>query len=63
MFKYFNLELHYLANVDSLLSETDCLGKRVFQQTAKDDKPAMSVEDKIFLEIMDKKMFMDDSNS
>jgi len=63
MFKYFNLELHYLANVDSLLSETDCLGKRVFQQMAQDDKPAMSVEDKIFLEIMDKKMFMDDSNS
>lgn len=53
----------HLADVDNLFSETDCLGKGVFQQTAQDDKPAMSVEDKIFLEIMDKEMFMDDSNS
>lgn len=46
-----------------LFDEKDSLGDGIFQQTPQDDKPAMSVEDKAFLEIMDKEIFMDDSNS
>ncbi|XP_035524123.1 multiple epidermal growth factor-like domains protein 10 [Morone saxatilis] len=45
-----------------LLDEDNSLGKGVFQQTPDDDKPAMSVEDQAFLEVMDREVFMDDSN-
>ncbi len=47
----------------NLFDEKDSLGEGVFQRTPSDDKPAMSVEDKAFLEIMDREVFMDDSNS
>lgn len=43
--------------------ETDSLGKGVLQRTPHDNKPAMSVEDKAFLEMMDREVFMDDTNS
>lgn len=45
------------------LDENDCLSKELFMRTPRDDKPAMSVEDELFLEIMDEQMFMDESNS
>lgn len=46
-----------------LFDEKDSLGEGVLQQTPHDDRPDISVEDKAFLEIMDKEVFMDDSNS
>ena len=46
-----------------LFYEKDSFGEGVLQQTPHDDRPAMSVEDKTFLEIMDREVFMDDSNS
>lgn len=46
-----------------LFDEKDSLGEGVFQRTPSDDKPAMSMDDKAFLEIMDREVFMDDSNS
>lgn len=47
----------------NLFEERDGLGEGVFQRTPDDEKPAMSVEDKAFLEIMHKEVFIDDSNS
>nr|XP_054598158.1 uncharacterized protein LOC129163741 [Nothobranchius furzeri] len=46
-----------------LLEEKGNIGEGVFHQTPHDDKPALSVEDKVFLEIMDKEVFMDDANN
>ncbi|XP_025752713.1 uncharacterized protein LOC109204590 [Oreochromis niloticus] len=52
------------ANASEILFDgKDGLGEGVFQQTPHDNKPAMSVEDKLFLEIMDNEVFIDDSNS
>ncbi|XP_071226640.1 uncharacterized protein [Salvelinus alpinus] len=42
---------------------TDNLGCSVFDKTQDDDKPAPSVEDKAFLDIMDKQVFQDDGNN
>ncbi|KAJ8364812.1 hypothetical protein SKAU_G00136430 [Synaphobranchus kaupii] len=39
------------------------LGQTVFNRTEHDNKPAPSVEDTIFLEIMDRHVFKDDGNS
>ncbi|XP_034547118.1 uncharacterized protein LOC117818374 isoform X1 [Notolabrus celidotus] len=41
---------------------TDSLGQDVFQSTAHDEKLGMSVEDKLFLDLMDKEVYMDDAN-
>lgn len=49
--------------VKDLFDEKDSLGEGMFQQTPHDDKSAMSVEDKAFLEIMDREVHMEDSNS
>lgn len=46
-----------------LFDEKDSLGEGVSQRTPSDDKPAMSVDDKAFLDIIDREVFMDDSNS
>ena len=43
-------------------SDPEKLGDTVFQRNPDDDKPAMSVEDKIFLNIMEKEMYMNDEN-
>ncbi|XP_073449004.1 uncharacterized protein [Aquarana catesbeiana] len=43
--------------------DTDELGCKVFERTRDDDKPAPSVEDSLFLEIMDREVFIDESNS
>lgn len=43
--------------------ENDILSKQLFIRTPTDDSPAMSVDDKLFLEIMDNQMYKDDSNS
>lgn len=48
---------------EDLFYESDKLGEGVFKRTPQDDKPAMSVEDRAFLNIMDREVFMDDSNS
>ncbi|XP_059369650.1 uncharacterized protein LOC132107551 [Carassius carassius] len=47
-------------NMTSLiaLDENDCLTNKLFMRTPHDDKPAMSVLDELFLEIMDEQMFM-----
>ncbi|XP_056101657.1 uncharacterized protein LOC130080328 [Rhinichthys klamathensis goyatoka] len=52
-------------NMSSLMDidGNDCLTNKLFMRTPHDDKPAMSVEDELFLEIMDEQMFMDESNS
>lgn len=42
---------------------TDNLGCTVFQRTQDDDKPGLSVEDNVFLEIMDRNVFQDSANS
>lgn len=47
----------------NLFKEEDCQGEGVFQRTPDDNKPAMSMEEKAFLEIMDREVFIDDSNS
>ncbi|XP_062393459.1 uncharacterized protein LOC134080863 [Sardina pilchardus] len=39
------------------------LGSTVFERTEDDDKTGPSIEDKLFIQIMDKEMFMDDMNS
>lgn len=52
-------------NMTSLIDidENNCLTNKLFMRTPHDDKPAMSVDDELFLEIMDEQMFMDESNS
>lgn len=49
--------------IKNQFEERHSLGEVVFQRTPDDDKPAISVEDKAFLEIMHKEVFIDDSNS
>ncbi|KAL6457432.1 hypothetical protein MHYP_G00343950 [Metynnis hypsauchen] len=44
------------------LKLTDNLGLNVFQRNPDDDKTALSIEHKIFLEIMDREVYMDDDN-
>ncbi|XP_055061254.2 uncharacterized protein [Misgurnus anguillicaudatus] len=44
-------------------SRENLLGCSVFKRTRDDDKPALSVEDHIFLEIMDNEFFRDSDNS
>ncbi|KAL6483895.1 hypothetical protein MHYP_G00087670 [Metynnis hypsauchen] len=44
------------------LKLTDNLGLNVFQRNPDDDKTALSIEDKIFLEIMEREVYMDDDN-
>lgn len=42
----------------------DCnLGCSIFRRTKDDDKVGLSIEDKLFLELMDREMFMDNTNS
>eukprot|EP00079_Xenopus_tropicalis_P024746 XP_012817710.2 PREDICTED: uncharacterized protein LOC100485864 [Xenopus tropicalis] len=43
--------------------ETDKLGTTVFQKSKNDDKQALSIEDQVFLQIMDKDTYQDDSHS
>lgn len=42
---------------------TDRLGSTVFNRTKDDDRPALSVEDETFLDIMDKEVVRDSSNT
>lgn len=44
------------------LRQTDTLGVDVFQRSADDDKPGLSIEDRKFVEIMDKEMYIDNDN-
>lgn len=44
------------------LKQTDCLGVNVFQRSPDDDRPSLSIEDKMFLEIMDKEVYLDNDN-
>lgn len=41
---------------------SDGLGESMFQKTPDDDKPALSVDDNVFLRIMENEMYMDDEN-
>lgn len=52
------------SHCEEILQETsrDGLGEGVFQKTPEDDKPAMSVDDKYFLDIMEKQVYIDDEN-
>ncbi|KAM9828380.1 uncharacterized protein ACBT44_022570 [Syngnathus typhle] len=42
---------------------SDLLGQTVFEKTKDDDKPALSVEDKDFIDIMEKELFQNKANS
>lgn len=44
------------------VTKTDKLGDTVFQRTPHDDKPASSVEDTIFLQIMGREVYIDEDN-
>ncbi|KAI4884391.1 hypothetical protein NFI96_011231, partial [Prochilodus magdalenae] len=48
--------------VTPIFSERN-LGKKIFEKTKDDDKIGLSIEDKMFLELMDKEMYMDDANN
>ncbi|XP_051810196.1 uncharacterized protein LOC127535700 [Acanthochromis polyacanthus] len=52
-----------VSEMNDLFEEKDSLGEGVFQRMPHDDKPTMSLEDKAFLEIMDREVSMDDTNS
>ncbi len=41
----------------------DDLGKTLFKRTENDSKPALSIEDEVFLKTMEREVFQDDSNS
>ncbi|KAM4591910.1 uncharacterized protein PAE49_019480 [Odontesthes bonariensis] len=43
--------------------EDDSLGSKIFQRTVDDNKVAPSIEDKLFIELMDKEMFINEGNS
>ncbi|XP_067275269.1 uncharacterized protein [Pseudorasbora parva] len=51
-----------LKRLKSSESYTKCLKENVFFLSPEDDKVALSVEDKIFLEIMDKEVYVDEDN-
>ncbi|XP_076849002.1 uncharacterized protein LOC143497110 [Brachyhypopomus gauderio] len=61
-----NIQVKEKLCVPSQLHQTRChpekLGDTVFQRSPDDDMPALSVEDKIFLNIMDKEMYMNNEN-
>ncbi|KAK7892056.1 hypothetical protein WMY93_024019 [Mugilogobius chulae] len=40
----------------------EALGQNIFNETSSDNKPGPSMEDTLFLELMDKEMFKDESN-
>ncbi|KAK7891906.1 hypothetical protein WMY93_023869 [Mugilogobius chulae] len=40
----------------------EALGQNIFNETSSDNKPGPSMEDTLFLELMDKEMFRDESN-
>ncbi|XP_057695101.1 thymocyte nuclear protein 1 isoform X1 [Corythoichthys intestinalis] len=44
-------------------TNTDQLGQTVFERTKDDDKPALSIEDKYFLDIMEKEVYQNEDNS
>lgn len=39
------------------------LGEKVFDRTKDDDKPALSLEDKEFIDIMEKEVYQNEGNS
>ena len=41
----------------------DSLGSKIFQRTEDDNKVAPSIEDKLFIKLMDKESYIDDGNS
>ncbi|KAJ8381420.1 hypothetical protein SKAU_G00021980 [Synaphobranchus kaupii] len=45
------------------LAEADTMGKTVFQCTSADEKPAYSIEEQAFLQIMEREVYQDDTNS
>lgn len=48
---------------DTSVSEDCILGSTIFQRSKEDDTVGLSIEDRLFLEFMDKEMFMDDTNN
>lgn len=51
------------SNVATAVSDAVDLGSSVYQSTSHDDKVGMSIEDRVFLDITDKEVYMNDSNS
>lgn len=39
------------------------LGSAIFDKTREDDKPALSVDDQVFLDIVDREVYQDEGNS
>lgn len=54
--------LHSITHHTPVLHDSS-LGSTIFERTKDDDKVGLSIEDELFLELMDKEMFMDESNS
>ncbi|XP_034052316.1 uncharacterized protein LOC117532859 [Gymnodraco acuticeps] len=48
---------------DRMDSKADTMGDTVFQSTSADEKPAYSIEERTFLQIMEKEVYQDDSSS
>lgn len=59
----YNLQSSQLACVPAPCSDDDSLGSKIFQRTEDDNKVAPSIEDKQFIKLMDKEMFIDEGNS
>lgn len=49
-------------SVSAASLDNDSLGSNVFQRTHHDDKLGMSMEDKLFLDLMDREVYMDEAN-
>ena len=59
----YNLQGSPLARMSVQRTEGDSWRKNVFQRTEDDDEIAPSIEDKGFIEVMDKEMFIDEGNN
>lgn len=64
----FSCQSHYKTNFPIFgqrigLEEADAMGETVFQHTSADEKPAYSIEEQAFLQIMEKEVYQEDTNS
>ena len=48
---------------DTSIHDSCAIGHAIFERSENDDKVGLSIEDRLFLDIVNREMFMDDSNS
>ncbi|XP_056093862.1 uncharacterized protein LOC130072671 [Rhinichthys klamathensis goyatoka] len=53
---------HTFPCVSQAANEADSLGRDVFQRTQRDDQLGLSIEDELFLDLMDKEVYIDEAN-